>query len=118
MGANARRRHGAVDMTPKVATPYASRTVPMVYDKAGMGHPSRRAQKKLKGYIDTVVNGNLPHLQPEDEKLLDPKPFRIGRKRYTIEEAASYTEDDKVIFSPRSGYEQNIPRYAEMIDNK
>jgi hypothetical protein len=109
MGANARRRHGAIDMTPKIVTPFAERAIPMVYNDALSG-PSNRARKKLKGYIDITSTPAV------EEKPLDPKPFRIGRKRYTITEATNYTENEGLVFSPRSGYELNIPRYAALYD--
>lgn len=103
MGANARRRHGAIDMTPKVGTPFAERAIPMVYNDALSG-PSNRARKKLKGYIDITSTPAV------EEKPLDPKPFRVGRKRYDLD-ADDIPEDAELIWAPRDKYEQNQGPY-------
>lgn len=112
MGANARRRHGAVDLTPKIGTPYNERAVPFVHDRTGIGHSSHRARKKLKGYADITTLST-----PSEQLELDPKPFRIGRNRYTIADAQRVTdaEAEKLIFSPRKNYAQDEEAYLHLV---
>lgn len=41
----------------------------------------------------------------ERNKPLDPKPYRIGRKRYSFEDTSEL--EGEVIFSPRKNYQQD-----------
>lgn len=48
---------------------------------------------------------------------LDPKPFRIGRRRFVdyLDAKADESPGDEIIFSPRTKYEQNMIKYPDTL---
>jgi len=58
------------------------------------------------------------HDEAELDLELDPKPFRIGRRRFVDYRDAEADDDSlgaKIEFSPRKKYEQDMIRYEESI---
>jgi len=91
--------------TQKVGTPFLDRVVGIGFDHKGNQRASvRQSKRNMRLFAATVDT------QPPVE--LDPKPYRIGRKRYTIAETAKLVDfDGHLIFSPRKNYEQDQRKY-------
>lgn len=73
---------------------------------------STRGRKRLNGAAQRLIEGKL-----EGEQLaLDPKPFRIGRKRYSLDELADRSIESEAgqaaVFSPRKGYAADSAAYT------
>lgn len=119
---------------PKVGTPILERSTKPVMraDIVERGTESRRFKKKLVNQFMVSDEAQrrsdawseayaAEHEVIKDSDLLelDPKPYRVGRKRYDIVDARSilYPPYDpnimpsEVIFSPRSKYEQDAQHY-------
>lgn len=58
------------------------------------------ARKRIMSAAEVLFGDNDVD---DNETKLDPKPYRVGRKRYSLDDAAMYEEDD-IQFSPRKGY--------------
>jgi hypothetical protein len=72
------------------------------------------ARKRIMSAAEVLFSDNDVN---ENDTKLDPKPWRIGRKRYTLEELADRSIESEAgqsaVFSPRKGYEaQPEPYFA------
>lgn len=67
--------------------------------------------KRIEQGHPSLIAGNAAPEQGVERLPLDPKPYRIGRKRYAIGEEVGAAEYD-MIFSPRKQYDQEADSYG------
>lgn len=103
--------------TKKVGTPYLERAIGPGADHKGNQRPSKKQQKHL---LDLHI-ATLPPVQVDEQPPteLDPKPWRLGRKRFTtgdVLEMASgnwhdNTTPNDLTLAPRKQYDQDTSKY-------
>lgn len=108
-----RKRSGLKFVHPtKVGTPLEQRSSQPVFRPNGDFAPSRRKAAKLAKQI--AVRDSV-EVNPSEALPLDPKPYRVGRKRYaTLREALSDMTGEAV-FSPRKDFNQDRALYSSII---
>lgn len=93
-----------------------------IFGKGTQNAPTRygvtsKVLRRIAAYIapDTKTHGNPAGAdQAQSDQLpLDPKPYRLGRKRLTMDEAVrAITSHEDPIFAPRSKFAQAPAAYA------
>lgn len=104
-----RKRGGVKFVHPvKVGTPLEQRSSQPVMRTNGDFSPSRRKAARLDKQI--AVRDKV-EVNPREALPLDPKPYRVGRKRFaTLNETAGEGE-----FSPRKDFNQDRAVYHSIL---
>lgn len=98
--------------TQKVGTPILDRAIGQGADRKGNPRPSVRQMKRNMRLFEAAQQ--VPEVDEQPPAELDPKPYRIGRKRYTVDEANSIWKNplnEHPVFSPRKNYEDDPSLY-------
>lgn len=73
-------------------------------------------QERIHDTVEAATEYTQTNPKPSEVSNLDPKPFRVGRKRFaTQNDIVSDEYPGDVIFSPRKGFDQDRALYGTIL---
>jgi len=111
-----RKRSGVKFVHPaKVGTPLEDRSSQPVMRPNGDFAPSRRKAAKL---AKQIAVRDAVEFNPSEALPLDPKPYRVGRKRFATS-GEGYNEalqnEGELVFSPRKDFNKDRAVYPSIL---